>query len=68
MIDGAREEIAHGTETMLQTEPIEQFAVPHVWAHDFNILGNYMPLEVEKWKSWVSGLDLRKKAGSFIHR
>ncbi|WP_291346343.1 acyl-CoA dehydratase activase-related protein [Desulfobacula sp.] len=68
MIDGAREEIAHGTGMIPQSEPIKQFAVPHVRPHDFNILGNYMPLEVEKWKSWVSGLDLRKKAGSFIRR
>ena len=68
MIDGAREEMAHGMETMPHPEPIGQFAVPHVRPHDFNFLGNYVPLEVEKWKSWVSGLDLRKKAGSFIRR
>ena len=68
MVDGAREEMAHGMETMPHPESIGQFAVPHVRPQDFNFLGNYVPLEIEKWKSWMSGLELRKKAGSFIRR
>ncbi|WP_299983376.1 acyl-CoA dehydratase activase-related protein [Desulfobacula sp.] len=68
MVDGAKEEMAHGTKTMPQPEPAGQFAIPHFLPGDLNSLTNYIPLEVEKWKSWVSGLELRKKAGSFIHR
>ena len=68
MVDGAREEMAHGTETTLKPDTAKYFSVPRIWPRDLNILENYVSLEVEKWKSWVSGLELLKKAGNFIHR
>jgi len=68
MVIGAREETARGMETMRQPEPAAYFSVPRIWPRDLNILENYVSLEVEKWKAWVSGLELLKKAGNFIHR
>ena len=60
--------MAHGTETTLKPDTAKYFSVPRIWPRDLNILENYVSLEVEKWKSWVSGLELLKKAGNFIHR
>ena len=65
MVDGAREEMVHGTETMRQPEPAGYFSVPRIWPRDLNILENYVSLEVEKWKSWVSGLEILKKTDNF---
>jgi predicted nucleotide-binding protein (sugar kinase/HSP70/actin superfamily) len=68
MVIGAREEMEQGTEMMFKPEAAQRFSITRVWPRDLNILENYVSLEVEKWKSWVSGLGLWKKAGNFIHK
>lgn len=67
MIIAAREEMEHGTEATAKPAITWPLSVSHIWPGylDFD---NHISPEVEKWKSWVSGLGLWKKANDFIRR
>jgi len=66
MIIGAREEMAHLAETTPRQEVTRRFVFPRVWPQDLDVFDNYVSLDLEKWKSWVSGLGLLKKAENLI--
>jgi hypothetical protein len=38
------------------------FSIPKLWLRDMYTMNGYGPLEVEKWRAWVSNLDLWEKA------
>ena len=65
MIIAAKEEMEHGTETMARPAIIWSRYV-HRIRPGYLDFGYRISPEVEKWKSWVSGLGLWKKAGAFI--
>lgn len=43
-------------------EKIRHFTIPKLWPRDTYTFNSYVPLEVEKWRAWVSNLDLWEKA------
>ncbi len=41
---------------------VRHLNIPKLWSRDIYTFNNYVPLEVEKWRAWVSNLDLWEKA------
>ncbi|MBW1931372.1 MAG: hypothetical protein JRJ13_19855 [Deltaproteobacteria bacterium] len=68
MIIGAREEMGCGAGVAVRGQMARPFFVPHIWPKYLADFDNYVSLEIEKWKSWVSGLGLWKKASDFMRR
>ena len=67
MIIAAREEMAHGTEATVKPAITWPRYIPRIRPGYLDFDYHISP-EVEKWKSWVSGLGLWKKANDFIRR
>jgi predicted nucleotide-binding protein (sugar kinase/HSP70/actin superfamily) len=61
MVAAAREQTAHGEETMPKTAESRRFVMSNMWPREFEAFNNYASLEVEKWRTWVSGLELWEK-------
>jgi len=68
MIIAAREEIGCGVEVDGRGQMARPFFVPRIWPRYLANFDNHVSLEIEKWKSWVSGLGLWKKASDFMRR
>ncbi len=72
MVIGAKENIAADEKYDENSEPlkfssrlkssVKHLNIPKLWSRDMYTLNNYVPLEVEKWRAWVSNLDLWEKA------
>lgn len=67
MIIAAREEMAHGTETTAGPAIPWSRYIPRIRPEYLDFDYRISP-ELEKWKSWVSGLGLWKKASDFVRR
>ena len=61
MAAAAREQTAHGEETMPKTAESRRFVMSNMWPRELGAFNNYASLEVEKWRTWVSGLELWEK-------
>ena len=68
MIIAAREDMKDEAEVVVKPEATRSLAVPHILPRYLANLDYYISPEIEKWKSWVSGLGLWKKASDFIRR
>ena len=68
MVTAAREQAARGVKAPGGLKKIQRFTVPTVWPQDLLMFNDYASLEVEKWKAWVSGLELREKTLNMKHR
>jgi len=68
MIVAAREEMEYGAEVTAKQAIDRPFYGFRIWPKDTAIFDNYVSLEIEKWKAWVSGLNLWKKASDFIRK
>ena len=69
MIIAAREEMEYGAEvTTRHATMTMSFPGFRIWPKDTAIFDNYVSLEIEKAKAWVSGLNLWKKASDFIRK
>ncbi len=66
MIIAAKEEMAYGPEVTAGHAMARPFSGFRIWPRQTAMLDNYISPEIEKWKAWVSRLDLRKKASSLI--
>lgn len=53
---------ARGEKTMVETKELRRFVMPSMWPRNMDVFNNYALLEVEKWRAWVSGLELWEKA------
>ncbi len=72
MVIGARDNIMEGQEEDENFEVMKlgsrlkssvmHLNIPKLWSRDMYRLNGYVPLEVEKWRAWVSNLDLWEKA------
>ena len=47
---------------------VKNFSIPKLWSRDMYTINGYVPLEVEKWRAWVSNLDLWEKARSIKNK
>ncbi len=61
MIVAAKEEMECGTEVAARPLTALPFSVPHIWPGYLARFDSYVSPEIEKWKSWASGLGLWKK-------
>ncbi|MDL1980820.1 MAG: acyl-CoA dehydratase activase [Deltaproteobacteria bacterium] len=68
MIIAAREEMDYNVKMRAGHAIDRPFSAFRIWPKDTIGFDNYVSLEIEKWKAWVSGLNLWKKASSFIRR
>jgi len=68
MIVGTREETGCAVELDGRGQMARPFFVPRIWPKYLADFDNYVSLEIEKWKSWVSGLGLWKRASDFMRR
>jgi len=68
MIIAAKEEMECGTEVAASPSTALPFSFPHVWPGYLARFDSYVSPEIEKWRSWVSGLGLWKKASRFVRR
>ena len=66
MLVAAKEELKTQKKTEIEKTENRRFFIPRILPVDRNIFPDSVSHEVEKWKSWVSGLGLWKKAGDFI--
>jgi predicted CoA-substrate-specific enzyme activase len=66
MVMAAKEEAEYGTEAVAGPAIPRPASIPRIWPRDSTIIDNYVSPEIEKWKSWVSGLGLWQKAVDFI--
>ncbi len=41
---------------------VSHFSIPKLWSRDIYTMNGHVPLEVEKWRAWVSNLNLWEKA------
>lgn len=64
----AREQEARDKETVPELKTAWRFALPNVLPRELQALNSYTSLEVEKWRSWVSHLELRERTQSLIRR
>ncbi|MFZ2950048.1 MAG: hypothetical protein WA003_11235, partial [Desulfuromonadaceae bacterium] len=51
-------------ETMVEIKELRRFVIPSMLPRKLDDLNSYAALEVEKWRTWVSGLELWEKAQS----
>ncbi len=68
MIIAAREERSCAVEIDGRDHMSRPFFVHQIWPKYLADFDNYVSLEVEKWKSWVSGLGLWKRTSNFVRR
>ena len=68
MIIAAKEEMECGTEVAASPSTALPFSFPHVWPGYLARFDSYVSPEIERWRSWVSGLGLWKKASRFVRR
>ena len=68
MIVAAREEMEYKVEVTARQAIDRPFSAFRIWPRDTAIFDNYVSLEIEKAKAWVSELELWKKANNFIRR
>jgi len=68
MIIAAREEMEYKIEVTDRHATAWPFSGFRIWPRDTIGFDNYVSLEIEKAKTWVSGLNLWKKASSFIRK
>ncbi|MCK5243526.1 hypothetical protein KAR34_13845, partial [bacterium] len=66
MIIAAKEEMAYGPDVTAEHAMARPFSGFRMWPRQTAMLDNYISPEIEKWKAWVSRLDLRKKAGKLM--
>ncbi len=66
MIIAARDELEHGAGAAVTPTMPRPLSVPRIWPRDPAIFDNYISPEIEKWRSWVSGLNLWKRASDFV--
>ncbi|MBP1751850.1 MAG: CoA activase [Geobacteraceae bacterium] len=64
MVSDAHERAARDKETMAEIKESRRFVIPSMLPRKLDDLNNYAALEVEKWRAWVSGLELWEKAQS----
>ena len=68
MIMAAREEMDHGAETTAKAAIARPPHLPRMRPPGYLDFDYHVSSELEKWKSWVSGLGLWKKASDFVRR
>ena len=61
MVAGAREKMAGNKITNAEKKENHTFFMPPVWSDELCVLKNHAKLDIEKWRSWVSGLGLIEK-------
>ena len=64
----AREQEARDKETVPELKTAWRFTLPNVLPRELQALNSYTSLEVEKWRAWVSHLDLRERTQSLRRR
>jgi len=65
LVSDARERAAREKEAMVEAkEELRRFVIPSMLPRKLDDLNSYASLEVEKWRAWVSGLELWEKAQS----
>jgi len=64
LVSDARERAAREKETMVEIKELRRFVIPSMLPRKLDDLNSYASLEVEKWRAWVSGLELWEKAQS----
>ena len=68
MIISAKKEMVYGHEPDVQNPEHRYFQIPRFGPMERVVLDNYLSPDLEKWKTWVSGLGLWKKVNEFIKR
>ncbi|MEA3414882.1 MAG: acyl-CoA dehydratase activase [Thermodesulfobacteriota bacterium] len=68
IIIAAREEMKYKVEVTDRHATAWRFPSFRIWPRDTAIFDNYVSLEIEKAKAWVSGLNLWKKASDLIRK
>lgn len=68
MVAGARGQMACEGETMPVAKVARRLAIPYAWPSELYVFNNYVSLEVEKWRAWVSGLELWEKTRNIRRR
>jgi len=68
MVSEAREETARDKETTPRLKTVRSFAIPNALPRELQAFSSYTTLEVEKWGSWVSNLELWEKARKIRRR
>jgi len=67
-IVAAREEMDCGAGVVVSGQMARPFFVSRIWPKYLANFDNHVSLEIEKWKSWVSGLGLWKRASNFVRK
>ena len=62
MVMGAREQLARDGEAVTGPGTIRHFTIPNILPRELYAFNNYVSLDVEKWRAWVSGLGMWEKA------
>lgn len=68
MLIAAKEESNCNLPVSNRSSMVRRNFIPRIWPVESSIFNSYLYPDLEKWKSWVSGLGLWKKAENFIHR
>jgi predicted CoA-substrate-specific enzyme activase len=64
LVSDARERAARDKETTAEIKELRRFVIPSMLPRKLDDLNSYATLEVEKWRAWVSGLELWEKTQS----
>ncbi len=64
LVSDARERATREKEIMVEIKELRRFVIPSMLPRKLDDLNCYATLEVEKWRAWVSGLELWEKAQS----
>jgi signal transduction histidine kinase len=64
LVSDARERAARDKEVMTEIKELRRFVIPSMLPRKLDDLNSYATLEVEKWRAWVSGLELWEKTQS----
>ncbi|MEA1968377.1 MAG: hypothetical protein U9N77_09170 [Thermodesulfobacteriota bacterium] len=68
MVSEAHEQTACEMETMPEQKETRRFTIPDVFPKEFHAFNSYTSLEVEKWRAWVSNLELWERARKMKRR
>jgi hypothetical protein len=60
----AREQEARNKEAVPAVKTVWRFTLPDLLPRELQALNDYTSLEVEKWRAWVSHLELRERTQS----
>ncbi len=66
MIISAKEEMVYGHEPDVQHPEHRYFHIPRSWPMERVVLDNYLYPDLEKWRTWVSGLGCGKRQTSLL--